>query len=82
MLGLDPGHVDLASFWTDQYGIRINYLGRAPLADGLTIEGDLEKPDFAATYTRAGDLVAALLINRARSVPALRKLLTSGATTP
>ena len=29
MLGLDPGAAPLSSFWTDQYGIRIQYLGHA-----------------------------------------------------
>ena len=33
MLGIDPGSAPLTSFWTDQYGIRIQYLGRARLAD-------------------------------------------------
>ena len=29
MLRLDPGAAPLTSFWTDQYGIRIQYLGRS-----------------------------------------------------
>ena len=40
MLGLDPGDAPLTSFWTDQYGIRIQYLGHARLADSVAIDGD------------------------------------------
>jgi 3-phenylpropionate/trans-cinnamate dioxygenase ferredoxin reductase component len=75
MLGLDPGAVPLTSFWTDQYGVRIQYLGHAPLADAVRIDGDPEERDFTATFTRAGRAVAALLAGRPHSLPAARKLL-------
>jgi Reductase C-terminal len=32
--------VELPSFWTDQYGIRIQYLGSTALADALVIDGE------------------------------------------
>ena len=52
MLGLDPGPAPLTSFWTDQYGIRIQYLGHARLADAYEIDGDIESRNFTATFTR------------------------------
>jgi 3-phenylpropionate/trans-cinnamate dioxygenase ferredoxin reductase subunit len=79
MLDLDPGKVELASFWSDQYGIRIQYLGHAPLADKVTINGDLTQRNFTATYTREGQIVGALLVDRPRSLPAIRDQITQGA---
>jgi NADPH-dependent 2,4-dienoyl-CoA reductase/sulfur reductase-like enzyme len=75
MLGLEPGLVELSSFWTDQYGIRIQYLGNAQLADAIVIDGDPEDRNFTATFTRQARPVAALLVDRPRSLPAMRKLI-------
>jgi 3-phenylpropionate/trans-cinnamate dioxygenase ferredoxin reductase subunit len=79
MLGLDPGRTPLTSFWTDQYGIRIQYLGRAQGADAVQIDGEPTARCFTATFTRAGRPVAALLVDRVRSLPALRQLIEKGA---
>jgi NADPH-dependent 2,4-dienoyl-CoA reductase/sulfur reductase-like enzyme len=79
MLGLDPGSAPLTSFWTDQYGLRIQYLGHARLADAVTIDGDPEGRNFTATFTQAGRPVAALLVDRTRSLPAARKMIENGA---
>ena len=80
MLGLDPGDAPLTSFWTDQYGIRIQYLGHARLADAVTFDGDPASATFAATFTRGGRAVGALLVNRARALPAIRHLIEKGET--
>jgi NADPH-dependent 2,4-dienoyl-CoA reductase/sulfur reductase-like enzyme len=79
ILGLDPGRAPLTSFWTDQYGIRIQYLGHARLADGVQIDGNPAERSFTATFLRAGDPVAALIVDRPRSLPALRRLIEKGA---
>jgi NADPH-dependent 2,4-dienoyl-CoA reductase/sulfur reductase-like enzyme len=78
MLGLDPGTPELSSFWTDQYGIRIQYLGNIALADALVIDGDPEDRNFTATFTHQASPVAALLVDRPRSLPAMRALLNGG----
>jgi len=78
MLGLEPGSAPPTSFWTDQYGIRIQYLGHARRADTFTIDGDVAARNFTATFTRAGRPVAALLVDRPRSLPAARKLIETG----
>ncbi len=80
MLGLDPGAAPLTSFWTDQYGIRVQYLGRAQGADALSIDGEPAARSFTATFLRAGRPVAALLVDRPRSLPAFRDLIEKGAT--
>ena len=39
MLGLEPGPAPLTSFWTDQYGLRIQYIGQAeaPIGSRSTV---------------------------------------------
>jgi 3-phenylpropionate/trans-cinnamate dioxygenase ferredoxin reductase subunit len=79
MLGLPPAPIGQTSFWTDQYGIRIQYLGRARPDDAVTVEGDPDARSFTATFSRGGRPVAALLVDRARSLPAFRTLIEKGA---
>ena len=80
LLGLDPGTSPLTSFWTDQYGIRIQYLGNASLADSVEIDGRPEERSFTATFSRAGRPVAALIVGRPRALPSLRALIEKGTT--
>ena len=75
MLGLDPGEAPLTSFWTDQYGIRIQYLGYARPADAVMFDGDPANAAFTATFTRGGRAVGALLVDRPRALPAIRQLI-------
>lgn len=77
MLGLDPGAAPISSFWSDQYGIRIQYLGHARLADAHTIDGDPESRDFAVTFTRAGRPIAALLVGRPHALPHARRQISN-----
>ena len=78
MLGLDPGPASATSFWTDQYGLRIQYLGRAPLADRFEIDGDPDGRSFTAIFSRGTQAVAALLVNRPRELAAARTLIEKG----
>jgi NADPH-dependent 2,4-dienoyl-CoA reductase/sulfur reductase-like enzyme len=80
MLGLNPGAATATSFWTDQYGIRIQYLGHAFLADSIELDGNPEARNFTAIFTRAGRAVAALLVDRPGSLPAARDLIEKGMT--
>ena len=78
MLGLDPGPVSLSSFWTDQYGIRIQYVGHAQLADRVSFDGQPALRHFTALFTRAGRVVAVLLVDRPRALPRARNLISKG----
>ena len=78
MLGLEPGAAPLTSFWTDQYGLRIQYLGRARPDDEVRIDGEQSARCFTATFVRADRPVAALLVDRGRSLPAFRELIEKG----
>ncbi|MHB8532989.1 MAG: NAD(P)/FAD-dependent oxidoreductase [Solirubrobacteraceae bacterium] len=78
MIGLEPGDAEHASFWTDQYGIRIQYLGQARRADRIVIDGEREECDFTVLYRHGDELVAALLVNRSRSLPMIRNQISKG----
>ena len=78
MLGEYPGVPPLPSFWSDQYGLRIQYVGHAHRADAVVVEGDPDERDFEAVFTRSGVPVAGLAVGRPRAIPALRKRIDGG----
>lgn len=78
MLGLEPARSALPSFWSDQYGVRIQYVGRMDEADRVTLDGDPERRDFEAVFTKAGTPVAALLAGRPRALADARRRVQDG----
>ena len=63
-------------FWSDQFGMRLQHVGHAEEWHAVVLEGDEDA--FTARYVdREGRLLAALAVNRARVVPALRKELAA-----
>ena len=75
IVGGGPAAPSLPSFWSDQYGIRIQCLGRAEGADLVSVEGDPASTDFAATFSRRGVPLAALLVGRPRALSETRRML-------
>ena len=73
MLGERPKPGPAPSFWSDQYGIRVQYTGYAELSDETTIEGRPEERSFSVTYTREGRPVGALTVNDPRAYARLRR---------
>lgn len=73
MLGEEPGTPPLPSFWSDQYGLRIQSVGHPHLGDAVVVEGDPAARDFEAVFLREGRPVAGLAVGRPRAIPALRK---------
>jgi NADPH-dependent 2,4-dienoyl-CoA reductase/sulfur reductase-like enzyme len=78
MLDEDPGTPPLPSFWSDQYGVRIQSVGHPHLADSVQVEGDPASRDFEAVFVREGVPVAGLAVGRPRAIPALRKRIEAG----
>lgn len=78
MLGHDPPAPALPSFWSDQYGLRIQYVGHAEEADSLRVDGEPDGSDFSVLYTRNDRPVAALTVGRPRELIALRRLIEDG----
>ncbi|MGN6664736.1 MAG: NAD(P)/FAD-dependent oxidoreductase [Solirubrobacterales bacterium] len=77
-----PGTPPLPSFWSDQYGHRIQYVGHARRADAVVIDGDPASREFEALFTRGGVPVAGLTVDRPRSIPVLRKQIERGHARP
>ena len=67
------------SFWSDQYGTRIQQIGHVGLADAVSIDGDPAARDFTAIYTRGDRPVAALLVGRPQALPDARRLIAEPA---
>ncbi len=76
ILGAKPRPAALPSFWSDQYGIRIQSVGHAEGADEARVSGDPCERDFHVLYRRAGR-PAALSVDRPRELAALRRLIES-----
>jgi NADPH-dependent 2,4-dienoyl-CoA reductase/sulfur reductase-like enzyme len=78
-----PGFDPVPYFWSDQYGLRIQMLGRpAPADEVAVVDGSLDAEDgrFVAVYGRAGRLTAALAVSRPRLLMSFRPLLIAGAS--
>ncbi len=73
MLGDEVAPPPPPTFWSDQYGVRFQYVGYASLADARRIDGDPDGRDFAVVYTRRERPVAALVAGRPRELVALRR---------
>lgn len=77
MLGLECGPPAPSSFWSDQYGTRIHYVGRSAMAQQVTVDGDPSSRDFTAVFHAGERPVAALIVGRPHELPKIRKLLTN-----
>ena len=84
LLSGHPGHPtagDLPTlrapyFWSDQYGVRIQFAGHREDTDELVVEdGRAEDHDVLATWRRDGAVVAALGLNQTRAFSRLRKAI-------
>jgi NADPH-dependent 2,4-dienoyl-CoA reductase/sulfur reductase-like enzyme len=76
ILGLDRPYQDVPYFWSDQLGLRLQYVGDSRAAARVELDGDLDS--LRARYLdRSGRLVGALLVNRPREVGELRRELAS-----
>jgi NADPH-dependent 2,4-dienoyl-CoA reductase/sulfur reductase-like enzyme len=68
-------------FWSDQYGVKIQFVGRCSPGDDVeVVDGSLESHKFVALYGRAGRFVGCLGFSRPRLVMLYRRLLAEGAS--
>lgn len=73
MLGKAASQRPLPSFWSDQYGQRIQYVGYAELADRVEIEPESGQGDLSVRYRRGDDPVAVLAVGNPRAIAAARR---------
>ncbi|MFE0256654.1 NAD(P)/FAD-dependent oxidoreductase [Streptomyces sp. NPDC059010] len=78
---VEPGLPRPPYFWSDQYGVKIQFAGHAAGADSVTIEaGAAADRDVLAVYRRAGNPVAVLGMNQPRLFTRWRKQLAASAS--
>ncbi len=77
---VEPGVPRPPYFWSDQYGVKIQFVGHASGADSVTVEAGTEDGrDVLAVYRRAGTPVAVLGMNQPRLFMRWRKQLAAAA---
>ncbi|MBO8190199.1 FAD-dependent oxidoreductase [Streptomyces oryzae] len=60
-------HQSLPYFWSDQYGVRIQFAGRRlPTDTPRIVEGSVDDRSFLACYEREGQTTAVFAVNRPR----------------
>ena len=76
ILGGEAPYDELPYFWSDQFGLRLQYVGHAEEWAAVDIEGD--ENSFSAQYRGAdGRPLAALLANRGHEIGAARRALAA-----
>lgn len=76
MLGQHRAYTPVPYFWSDQYDMMMQYVGYARTWEQVVIRGDLLAGEpFAVFYLANGRVRAALAVNRARELAALKKLV-------
>ena len=76
MLGLAPPAPVPPTFWSDQYGVRLQLVGAPSGHDRVDLDGDPASRDFHAVFRRDGRPVAGLAVGRPHELPRLRRLIT------
>lgn len=78
LLGEPSGQLRAPYFWSDQYGVRIQFAGRRHGDETVEIEtGSAQTRDLLAVYRRDGDVVAVLGMNQPKLFTRHRKSLPS-----
>lgn len=75
ILGGQPRHHAVPSFWTDQLGVKIQGVGFTAWADEVEVEDDAGA--LVATYRREGRTIGAVAFGRPRRLIAVRRELAA-----
>lgn len=70
----------LPYFWSDQYGVKLQMLGRPAASDKVHIVEQDEQGRLLALYERNGDVSAAFALSKPRALMQLRAALLDGVT--
>lgn len=78
-----PPYEPVPYFWSDQHGVKIQFVGRAGPRDEIQmLEGTPEDEKFVAAYGRQGRLVGAIGMRRPARVIALQQQISEEAPFP
>jgi 3-phenylpropionate/trans-cinnamate dioxygenase ferredoxin reductase subunit len=78
-----PEYSPTPYFWSDQHGVKLQFVGRAgPDVETLIVEGSFDADRILVAYGRDGRLVGALGMRRPARVMAYQRLIAEGAAFP
>ena len=79
--GAGEAYEPVPFFWSDQYGSRLQYLGRASSDDEVqVVHGSIDERAWVALYGRDGQLRGALGVNQPKLLAGYRKLFNDRAS--
>ncbi|MFI9388175.1 NAD(P)/FAD-dependent oxidoreductase [Kutzneria sp. NPDC052558] len=83
LLGAPRPHLSVPYFWSDQYGVRIQFAGTRRDGDTVrVIEGDVDRRSFLAVYERRDLLVGVLGMNQPKLFSRWRRQLARPVLAP
>jgi NADPH-dependent 2,4-dienoyl-CoA reductase/sulfur reductase-like enzyme len=66
-------------FWSDQFGLKLQYVGLArPDAEVTIVQGNTKDRSFVATYSEDGTVTAALCVNAPRELATWTRTISEG----
>jgi 3-phenylpropionate/trans-cinnamate dioxygenase ferredoxin reductase subunit len=77
LLGRRVPFAPVPYFWSDQYDLKLHYVGLAHAWDRIVLRGQPSNAGFFAFYLTAGRVAAALSVNRVRDLVPLKRLIGS-----
>ncbi|MEO5852741.1 MAG: FAD-dependent oxidoreductase [Nocardioides sp.] len=78
MLGGDASYDNLPYFYTDQYDLGMEYVGRGGPDDDVVVRGDLDAREFLAFWLREGKVTAGMAVNTWDVIDDVKPLIASG----
>ena len=78
MAGGDEAFDGVPFFWSNQYDLRLDYVGHAEGFDEVIYDGDVESGPFIAFYVKAGRVLAASAVKRDDQDAALMERMRLG----
>jgi apoptosis-inducing factor 3 len=78
MLGQNIPFTSVPFFWTEQFDIKLRYVGHAEQWDNIVIQGNLDKPTFLAFYGKANQVMAVAGVGCDRDLAAIEEFMRLG----
>lgn len=75
MLGKGQPYAPIPFFWTEQFGLNLQYVGHGAGWSDIVFRGKLTEDAFSAFYLRNGRLIGCAAVNRFKDIAAAKLLL-------
>ena len=75
MAGKGVAYTGVPFFWTQQFDVRLSYVGHAERWDDIIVDGDVASRDFLAFFVKGNRAIAVAGMNRDREMAAIEELM-------